>query len=40
MKDAISKDGGNASSAKAQALEGRVPIARWDPNGMRRSIGP
>ena len=40
MRGVISKDGGNASSARACALEGRVSAARWDPKGMRRSTGP
>src|SRR5213594_1948577 len=41
MRSAISEGGGNASPAREQsAQEGRVPTARWDPKGMRRSTGP
>src|ERR1700733_7321521 len=40
MRGVISKDGGNSSSARASALEGRVSTVKWDPKGMRRSIGP
>jgi hypothetical protein len=40
MRGVISEDGGNSSSARASALEGRVSTVKWDPKGMRRSIGP
>jgi hypothetical protein len=39
-RGAVSKGGGNASPAGASAPEGRVPVARRDPKGMRRSIRP
>jgi hypothetical protein len=25
---------------RARVMEGRVPTSRWDPEGMRRNIGP
>jgi hypothetical protein len=40
MRGVITEDGSNSSSARASALEGRVSTVKWDPKGMRRSIGP
>jgi hypothetical protein len=41
MRVAVSKSGGNASLAEEKfSSEGRVSVARRNPKGMRRSIGP
>jgi hypothetical protein len=41
MRGTISKSGSNVSLAGGEEpSEGRVFIARWNPKGMRRSIGP
>jgi hypothetical protein len=40
VERAISKGGGNASPAPIKIGEDRVSTARWNPKGMRRSIGP
>jgi len=42
MGGVISKSGSNDSLADEgwASSEGRVSIARWNPKGMRRSIGP